>query len=379
MKRTEKLVLIFGLIIAVGIAGIIMLVISLAPGSSEKTTVLSPMTAPEAKQAVITFYSGQVFYYRNNSWNPVAIGDMLEASDFVKTLENSICEVQIGKKAILIINEQSLLRIHEVLHSEIELKTDAEILVGTVLCKIAPLTKGETVRIRSGVRAFGVRGTEFLVQRSPGQTICAVSDGAVVVAEVDSGRETARVSRNQEITINERTKTAGPISAVSAISASALTVLKTVDFDDFSAQNIAKLVKVQLSVIPESTEIHIGGQFKCTGSWAGLVPAGTEIAVTLRKKGFREQSFKLTTRQGEDRSYVFRMELDEPERGIIGVSPEDDPIVKIEKLELELQSMVSEKQSYAREIETLRVRTTALQQQLDEANRKIQQAREQLR
>ncbi|MBN1525660.1 MAG: FecR domain-containing protein [Spirochaetales bacterium] len=378
MKRTDKIILVFGLIIAFSIAGAILLIINLTNGYTEREVSLQPFTAPQAKEAIVTFFSGEVFFFRNNEWKPVSIGEILKENDYIKTFENSYCEIQIGEKISFSMRENALIKLYVVLQTEDTTQSDSEILIGTVLYKVMKLGDNDDMVIRAGTRAFGVRGTEFFIDRSIAKTTCAVLSGAVAVIDPESKREAARIASRREIILHDKTDPPPAALPLSNISSSVLENIKTVKQIKLAGADSQKLIKIGIAALPSTAEIYVDSQLAGNGIFAGIYNAGTEIAVRLHSPGYKDQSFVITAKQGENRIYKFKLELEKPELGIDRTQSGNEIEEKIKSLEQQIKTLSIEKDTYRSEIERLKKDKITLEQQLKEANVKIKDAIKQL-
>jgi len=147
-----------------------------------KTEDLSSVTAPEYRQAMITFISGDVFRLENGEWIYAEIGDFLEKDDSIQVETDSFCEIQFGDRAVVRVEEDTELFLSSVFMKPGEARIGINLAVGSILCKVQKLTDTEKFNVRTQSVACGVRGTEFRVTADSGiDTVLSVKEGAVAI------------------------------------------------------------------------------------------------------------------------------------------------------------------------------------------------------
>ncbi|MBN2353037.1 MAG: FecR domain-containing protein [Spirochaetales bacterium] len=384
MKPLEKVIIIAAVV--AGIAAIVLVLtftISSAGIKAERT--LEPYRAPGEAEGLVTYVSGGVFVYRGAQWKKAEIGELVRADDYVKTFENSYCDIQIGQRAVFTVLENTSVRLALVFHSAQGAKSETELLFGGVFCKVKKLAGDESVRVRSGAKAFGVRGTEFLIERRGGVVVCAVKDGRVAVAPAAGGAVETTVAAGRELSIDESTGAARAAAPVSDSRRAKLDRLAEVDFVDADPARETELVKVGIEVEPDTAEILANGRQAGIGSYAGLFTPGIPIPVVLRKSGYKAETFTITPKRGDNRIYAFRLELDAPEKPVSAPGPDEAAALEIKRLQDEAKKAAADNEALRADVESLKKDVQTLQKEkadlnkkLDDANRKIKDALQKL-
>jgi hypothetical protein len=370
MKLFEKLIIIITIITGCA-AAVIIFTLALGSGATATERTLSPYKAPKETEGIVTAVSGEVFFFRQGGWKPVQVGELITTDDFIKTFEKSSCEIQIDDRVLVLLVENTVIQIRELLQAAGLVHSECELLVGSILCKAEKLTGEEKVTVRSGAKVFSVRGTEFLITREEGEITCAVKDGRVAVMKADNGAQESLVLPGQEILIDEKTGNAGSPAGLAAARKALLEKLAATKYVSLAKEEEQKLVKIAVEVEPAGTEINIDGKLAGYGSFAGIYPAGTQLPITLRKAGYKDETFTITVKQGDNRIYMFKLELDAPEKGISIEKKSDENTLRIEKLETDVKALYSER-------EALKLQNEKLVGDLEDANRKIKSALDQL-
>ncbi len=384
MKSLEKVVIIAAVI--AGIAAIVLvLTFTFSSAGSKAERELAAYRAPREAEGLVTYVSGGVFVYRGKQWKAVEIGELVRADDYVKTFENSYCDIQVGQRAIFTILENTSVRLGSVFHSAQGVKGEAELLFGSIFCKVRKLAGDESVRVRSGSTAFGVRGTEFLVERRGDVLVCAVKDGRVAVSPAGGGAVETTVAAGREVTIDEAAGKAAPSAPVSNLRRARLDRLAGVDFVDADPAREAELVKVGIEVEPDTAEILVNGTPAGIGSYAGLFAANVPIPVVLRKAGYKPESFSITPKRGDNRIYTFRLDLDAPEKPVGAPGPDAAAALEIKRLQDEAKKAAADNEALRANVESLQADVQSLKKdkadlnkKLEDANRKIKDALQKL-
>lgn len=148
----------------------------------ESQESLAPVTAPDIDQAIVTFVSGSASLVHAGSWQPLDVGDLPGVDDTLAVDPDSYCEVQIGEKAVLRIEENTTVVMKELFLKEGETDVDVEVALGSVLFKVKKLAEKESFTVNTPSSACGVRGTTFMVRELEEEgTIIAVKEGRVAV------------------------------------------------------------------------------------------------------------------------------------------------------------------------------------------------------
>jgi hypothetical protein len=372
MKLSEKVII--SAAILVGCAGIILfLAIALGSGAEKKELALSVFKAPAESEALVTYTSGDVFIFRDNNWKTVEIGGLLKANDYIETFNNSFCDVQVGDRLIFSVQENTVVRLWEVLQASDKIQSECEVLVGSLLCKVEKLAGSEKVQVRTGSRLFAVRGTEFLVVRQNGEIACAVKGGRVAVVRSKDGTVESLVATGQAVQIDEATGRVGSLIGLSAARFIMLEKLSSVKYINTAKEEEAKLVKIAFEVSPGDAAIYIEGKLVGYGSYAGIYTAGTQLPITLKRPGYKDASFPISVKQFDNRIYMFKLELETPEKGISQINETDGNELRIEKLETDMRRLAAEKESLSRDLEAVKKENARLLADIEKANRTIKE------
>lgn len=375
MKVFEKAIIIVAILI--GIAAIVfILTVTLGSSPEGDDLSLSPYQVPGQDDGLVLHVSGDVFLFRDGRWESVVVGDFVREHDYLKTFKESNIDVQIGERLVYSIRENTVILFQKLRQTRDSVQNECELLVGSILCKVEKLAGVDTVRLRTGTSAFGVRGTQFLLTRQAERVVCAVNEGRVAITDARTEEERASISTRSEITLDAITGAIGtpkPVSESRSEAFDYLAALVPVDLDSSGDD----LVKIALQVNPDDAAIYLSGKLAGYGAWAGILPAQSVIRVTLKKSGYKEQSFTLQVKADENRIYMFSMELDEPEKGI---QSEFDPGSEkiIDELTLDVQRLQAEKSRLEALLASSNSENTRLTAELEDAKRKIESALNQL-
>ncbi|MBN1413241.1 MAG: PQQ-binding-like beta-propeller repeat protein [Spirochaetales bacterium] len=140
----------------------------------------SDVKLPRYSEGIVTFFSGDVAVLRGNTWQDVVIGDLITSNESIQSGADSYCELQYGNKALLRIEENTLVKMLDILSEPQKTNVGLELVKGSILNKVNRLTGSETFQVKTDSAVCGVRGTRFLV-KSEGQdsTVLAVDEGKV--------------------------------------------------------------------------------------------------------------------------------------------------------------------------------------------------------
>lgn len=196
---------------------------------SSSKEVLSSKEAPSKKalpervkiseqfQALITFLSGEVYVSRDSGeWKEAVIGESLKQGDSLRVDEDSYCEVQFGNTATIRIQQNTEVRLKDILLQMRLTKVKVALTAGAVLCKVRKLSKNDRFKIQTPSVICGVRGTQFVVRfsRSKG-TVVAVKRGRVAVLpavlDVDAIKEKLKTKPKELLAVLEKVEDAAPV------------------------------------------------------------------------------------------------------------------------------------------------------------------------
>jgi raffinose/stachyose/melibiose transport system substrate-binding protein len=133
-------------------------------------------------QADVIYAVGDVVVTGDSGVKKVEIGDVLFRGQSIKTGALSECELQIGQKAAIRIEGNTVVTLDEMLLTPGQTDVGIGAAAGTVLCKVEKLTSMERFRVRTTSSVCSVRGTEFSVTVSANNdTLLAVKQGNVAI------------------------------------------------------------------------------------------------------------------------------------------------------------------------------------------------------
>jgi len=141
---------------------------------------------PEGKTAKIIFLVGDVFIQKDsNNWDRAEIGDILKEGEFLKTGENSYCEIIISSGTIFRMKDRSKLKLTLLPKDAENNKSIIKLFTGSLFAKVDKITYKSNVTIETESVTLGVRGTKFFVHTEnyiqASRTQLFVSDGKVNV------------------------------------------------------------------------------------------------------------------------------------------------------------------------------------------------------
>jgi len=325
-------------------------------------TPLQPLELPGTQEGLVTFLSGDVEKYSEESWVPLEIGDLIVRKDKVRVNSGSFCEIQFGDYAVLRIEEETFFSIADISAADEGSNITLDLNTGSLLCKVKRLGSGDSFTVLSPSMALGVRGTEFFISTADGREFrAAVRKGNVELfpaslLRADSpakellenylDQKTISLDPNQELTIP-----AGTVAAVSAGNRTLIQFLESVEevevsqledsladlssahskipapgvisdesiqflkkIDDLNEVNLqageGELVKIAVTSIPEAVSVLVNGRKEGITPYAGVFPAGTDIQLELRKPGYIARSVPLAIEAGGDMILKVTLEKD---------------------------------------------------------------------
>jgi outer membrane protein assembly factor BamB len=318
---------------------------------------------PGKEEAIIVFLTGDVSVYKNKEWANAEIGEILKAGQSIKTPVGSYCEIQMGTKALVRIEEDTMMEISSLYDRKNGTTVDMSLTSGTVICKVNKLLDKEAFAVRTTTTVAGVRGTRFLVSTGDDETtMVAVSDGSVQIAprvemdelyalaadqetkilldkitsdfplvhageEVHIGDDSIRqvtVSFNNLLTvlqdnslpdeaIRDEVKKSGLLltgfgtkQELSGTNRLKLDSIEESPFRDFSAPDDRRPVSVVLKATPGS-EILVNGVVAGMSIVSILVPAGTKLTAEARRPGYSSSKKELTATPRGPNIHTFEM------------------------------------------------------------------------
>jgi outer membrane protein OmpA-like peptidoglycan-associated protein len=150
-------------------------------GCAQKTS--TEIELPEGKTAKIVFIVGDVFLrpVSDTEWIRATVGDIISEGTFIKTYENSYCELVVGSGTIFRMKDRSELRLAALPENERNNRTLIQLLTGDLLTRAEKVAYRSRDTVRTETATLKVKGTGFLVSSRMGRTAVLVSDGTVNV------------------------------------------------------------------------------------------------------------------------------------------------------------------------------------------------------
>ncbi len=146
---------------------------------------VSQIILPEGKTAKIVFLVGDVFKTEDNEWVQAAVGDVLTEGTWLKTEDNSYCEIVISSGTLFRMKDKSELLIALLPADEKDNNSLIKLIKGELFAKIQKIAYKSSESVETESVTLGVRGTEFLVYTgdalSSQRTEVLVADGVVNV------------------------------------------------------------------------------------------------------------------------------------------------------------------------------------------------------
>jgi signal transduction histidine kinase len=193
------------------------------------------------------------------------------------------------------------------------------------------------------------------------------------------------IAAGREAAVDEAAGVTGAAAALSRTLRERLERLSDLTYVSLAPAAEARQVKVGIRVEPVTAEILLDGKPVGYGDYAGIHEAGTPLNLTLKKNGYREQSFTLTPKRGDNRAYFFKLDLDDPDQGAGLPDRNEEYELRIQKLEGDYQKALAEKKALVKEREALKKDLAAeerekqrLAAELEDAQRKIREALDKL-
>ena len=143
-----------------------------------------PLAVPET---VVTFVSGEVYIADSSGEkNEAEIGEKLFPDYEIITMQDSFLEFNIGRSGIIRMGPDTVLSLSDLTEKGegefSSIDVTLSVTAGSVMQKVKKLAGGDSYNIRTASAAFGVRGTEFLVETDGESDLLAVKSGSVIAS-----------------------------------------------------------------------------------------------------------------------------------------------------------------------------------------------------
>jgi len=397
MKQFIRTVLVFliGMIIA-AIGVYLYFDLTSAPKETRK---LDPLSLTGEEEALITALSGEVFILRDDKIIEAETGTALYAGDIIKVVDESFCQVQFSTVASARLRSNTIIKIRNILNIDNTPDIKTEILTGSMLYRVNKLREGEKLEVKSDDKIYSVRGTTFLVDRNSEGTYLIVDEGIVAVIAEDGSREPVDTEAGQEYYIPQG-ESEGTLAAISDSSQKMID-----DGESFSILDLSggkgSLVKTGITTVPADAQIYINGYLSGRGTFTGIYPAGEELTVLVRKRGYADKVLTIKAETNLEHRVVLDPELTDEEillkereasaelgmaeRLKMELESRTERLLEVETLilelkkensELESQSALNENQirSMTGQIRELEQQKTDLNSEISELERKLNES-----
>jgi outer membrane protein assembly factor BamB len=142
---------------------------------------LDAIEVPTVDHALITFLTGDAWLERDGEEIFADIGDYLEPGNSL-TVDSGYVEMQVGSIGTVRVQENSTIRLDDIVLSTTGSSVDLRVVSGSVLNRVERLAGNDSYEVRTETAVMGVRGTQFGVNVDPDTgTRVAVREGRVAV------------------------------------------------------------------------------------------------------------------------------------------------------------------------------------------------------
>jgi hypothetical protein len=141
-------------------------------------------------QAEIVFLEGKVGIIKNGSKEKTrsgSIGDVLYPGDSVQTHAGSFCEIEIPDLGVIKVTENTIFALTRFVAEKRQ--CDIKLIAGKLFAKVHKISRKERFTLRAGSVVFGVRGTDFALQKKSEEITVAVHQGNVYLARLPEEEE----------------------------------------------------------------------------------------------------------------------------------------------------------------------------------------------
>jgi hypothetical protein len=156
---------------------------------------LPPAPPPTVENATITFVTGDVEVEKASNWIPANIGDTVTSPENLRVGADSYCEVQFGNLAVARIEANSKVSISHLALGQTR-QVGLAIATGAIVSKVQKLAGNDEYQVGTKTAVAGVRGTEFRVSATNGDsTEFSVREGVVTVIPPEANIATSSASQ----------------------------------------------------------------------------------------------------------------------------------------------------------------------------------------
>jgi outer membrane protein assembly factor BamB len=149
----------------------------------------------EAILVTMTIGDVQIKKMGSDKWKEVAVEDVVEMGDTLRTGPDSACELQIVEKGVYRLEGNTEILVSKLVNQDDALQARIHVDKGIMGLKPKKLKEGEVFEVESSTAVAAVRGTVFMVTvTEEGDTRVAVSEGKVALAPKITSLEEAKTN-----------------------------------------------------------------------------------------------------------------------------------------------------------------------------------------
>ncbi|MFP4536555.1 MAG: FecR domain-containing protein, partial [Spirochaetaceae bacterium] len=291
---------------------------------------LPEVDAPAVSEALLTFFTGDVFVDDAGEWVYADIGETYTNDDTL-FVETGYAELQFGETAVIRLQENTRVTLSEVSLEPGSGDVELGLASGGVISKVERLTQGDSFRVRTDSAVMGVRGTEFAVRVGENRdTNVAVREGRVSVlpASVDLGalERRARQAGSEELAAALReVEEAAPV--VEANQESSVTAERVAARSEESAEVIRQIEDVVSRAESEPEQVSAEDIQQITAIARREVEETSREAVTPAQETTEESSQNL---EQTEQMRLLPVRLTRPEEP----EEEEEPEVRLVRVAL---------------------------------------------
>lgn len=189
----------------IGIFVVLGLLVSCAPDEVPPPEPEVIVESPEVDNALITFITGDVFIQKGEEEIYANIGDYLEKDDILRT-EDGYAELQFGDIGTARVQENTTVRIANIILQAGATEVDINLVSGQVLNKVEHLAMDDRYEVRTDTAVMGVLPSavdENRLKESAGTSRTAARAVEAAVAAIQEISPV--IEANQELTVNRET------------------------------------------------------------------------------------------------------------------------------------------------------------------------------
>ncbi len=162
----------------------------------------------EAILVTMTIGDVQIRKMGSDNWREVAVDDIVEMGDTLKTGADSACELQIVERGVYRLEANTEMLVSKLVNQDETLQARMHVEKGTLGLKPKKLKEGEVFEVETSTAVAAVRGTVFMVNvTEEGDTKVAVVEGKVEfapkVTALDQAKAEAKIDEKAYQAIQE--------------------------------------------------------------------------------------------------------------------------------------------------------------------------------